>query len=85
MDQDVRQDFLNLYSEIALLREGRAAQVEINRELKEDVSVLTAAVQKLTSAIDQSRGALWVISGVSGVAGAIVSWGASLLFHKPGA
>lgn len=84
MEKDVREDFQGVYREIALLREGRAAQVEINRELREDVSALTSAVQNLTSAIDRSRGALWVISGVSGVAGAVVSWGASLMFHKPG-
>lgn len=80
VEQEVREDFRTVFGEISELQQSRAAQTEINRELNEDIAglktdieKLTAAVTALTSAIDKSRGALYVISAASGIAGAIAA------------
>lgn len=67
---------------INVLREGRAASDVVTASLAADVKALTEAVAKLQSSIDTSRGALWVISGVSGVAGAISALVATFWYHK---
>lgn len=78
----IRDDVRRAFEDIARLREARAAQDVAMKELKDDVKALTEAVTGLTSAIDRSRGALWVISGASGAIGAIIAAAISILYHK---
>ena len=62
-----------LRENVAQLREHRAAQEEALGNLADDVKALTEAVASLKTTIDRSRGALYVISGVSGAIGIIAS------------
>jgi hypothetical protein len=70
--------------DISRLREGRAAADVTLKALSDDVAALTAAVGELKTAIDRSRGALWVISGVAGLAGAVTTFIGMVFFHKGG-
>lgn len=71
-----------IFDEIGKLREARAGQEVFNSQLKDDLESLTTAVQQLTSVIDRSRGALWVISGAAGAIGAMISAVVSYLVHQ---
>jgi outer membrane murein-binding lipoprotein Lpp len=65
------------------MREWKAAQ-EINQgHLTANVTRLTAAVEALQTAIDRSRGALYVVTGLSGAIGAGAAAIVTLLLHRP--
>jgi len=80
--REFREDFQRLFADVTMLREARAGQAIVNEKLEAKVDKLADSVDALTSTIDRSRGALWVISGVSGIVGAIGSLVAGNLFHK---
>lgn len=67
--------------DVGQLREWKAAQEVNEHHLATDVATLTVAVQSLQTAIDRSRGALWVISGLSGAIGAGAAALVSVLIH----
>jgi hypothetical protein len=78
----LRDDLDALREDVVELREFRAAQGATQDALATDVTLLTDAVKKLQSAIDKSRGALWVIgvaaSGLGAATGAI----AAAMMHR---
>jgi predicted nucleic acid-binding Zn-ribbon protein len=80
--REIREDIRDLHDEVTMLRESKAAQQVTLEHIEETVQRLTEAVTELTSTLDKSRGALYVISGVSGAVGAVVAWLAGGLFHK---
>lgn len=77
----IREDQRRMFEDVARLREAKAGQDVMNRNLQDDLTKLTEAVQTLTSTIDRSRGALWVISGAAGAMGAFISAAVALIIH----
>ncbi len=77
--QDIQEQHTE---EIARLRERAAAQDTFNTSMKEDIQELTRAVHSLTSTIDRSKGALWVILGASGTVGGVTTAVAEFILRK---
>jgi N-acetylmuramic acid 6-phosphate (MurNAc-6-P) etherase len=82
--RETREDIQRLTENVNMLRQANAAQDVVNATMQANVEKLTDAVTGLTSTIDKSRGALYVISGVSGVGGAVFAWLAHTFLHKGG-
>jgi len=75
---DVEDRVLTLEDKVSELREERAAfKIEMNN-LQRDVRELNLTMKDLVSTIDQSKGAIWIIGGISGIIGAIGHWLATL-------
>jgi hypothetical protein len=68
--------------ELSRMRERQGISEANLSNLADDVAALTEAVRDLKETIDRSRGALWVISGASGVVGVFASWLATNLWGK---
>jgi NADPH-dependent curcumin reductase CurA len=68
--------------ELSRMRERQGISEANLSNLADDVAALTEAVRDLKETIDRSRGALWVISGASGVVGVVASWLATNLWGK---
>ena len=78
----LRADLDGLREDVVVLREYRAADNVKQIQLDGDVLTLTKAVKDLEATINQSRGALYVISAASGAVGMAAGGIATWLFHK---
>ena len=90
VEQEVREDFRSVFKDLNELHQARAAQAVVNEGLKDDIASLKEDIERLaevitalTSAIDRSRGALYVIGAASGIAGAIASVVVRSFITKP--
>ena len=86
---DVQTVVENLRNDVTELRVGRASAdatlIALTRNvetLSRTVGSLTATMTGLKETIDKSRGALWVIGGISAGTGAIATLAATAFFHK---
>ena len=81
---DVQTVVENLRNDVTELRVGRASADATLIALTRNVETLsrTATMTVLKETIDKSRGALWVIGGISAGTGAIATLAATAFFHK---
>ena len=63
-----------LERQVSALRVSDAAMKTSLVYIADDVRELTAATRQLTEAVNRSRGALWVIGGLSAIAIGISEW-----------
>jgi hypothetical protein len=78
----IRDDLNGLRSEVQTLRERRASAETAQEILASQVAELIKATGELKGTIDRSRGALWVLSSMSGGVGAVVGAITAWALHK---